>query len=308
MLLVSFHVRDKAGNGFKFYLDYAKRVSRNCFLEAKHYKFFDEADEKVVVEFSKLMQQTFVSMFTTSKLWGFVVDSVFDASVLLDFPISGNQSEKDTVPNQTLKGPATVSCADILLLAAGEGIHLAGGPYYPLTTGRRDSLLSFPEIRASKIPSLNDDLSKNITLFASKGFNERETVSLLGAHNIGKVHCHFFRNRLHNISGTGLPDPALDPGTLNLMRSRCDNSYDQTEEPSINMDSEGAPEPEFGTHYYKNLVQGKGILHADQQLMASEESASLVEIYASDGSLFRQKFARAMMKLLNLRVLTRPLG
>ncbi|KAF5204432.1 Peroxidase, partial [Thalictrum thalictroides] len=246
-----------------------------------------------------------------------------DASVLLDSPIAGNQSEKDTVPNQTLKGfdvidkikskveeecPATVSCADILVLAAREGILLAGGPYYPVTTGRRDSLASFPEIAASEIPSPNDDLSKTITLFASRGFNERETVSLLGAHNIGKVHCHFFRNRLHNHSGTGLPDPALDPGTLNLMRSRCDNSNDQTEEPSINMDSEGAPEPEFGTHYYKNLVQGKGILHADQQLMASEETASLVEIFASDGSLFQQKFARAMMKLSNLRVLTRPLG
>ncbi|KAL6554415.1 hypothetical protein OROMI_020088 [Orobanche minor] len=83
--------------------------------------------------------------------------------------------------------------------------------------------------------------------------------------------------------GTDLPDPALDPGTLNLMRSRCDNSNDQTEEPSINMDYEGALERGFGTDYYKNLVQGKGILHADQHLMVCEEAANLVASRGREG-------------------------
>ncbi|PIA40885.1 hypothetical protein AQUCO_02400148v1 [Aquilegia coerulea] len=108
-----------------------------------------------------------------------------DGSVLMDSLNAGNQSEKDTVPNWSMKGfniiekskskveeecPATVSYVDILILAAREGIILAGCPYYPVTTGRSNSLVSFPEIAAFDIPSPNDDLSKTITLFASRGF------------------------------------------------------------------------------------------------------------------------------------------
>ncbi|PIA42624.1 hypothetical protein AQUCO_02000219v1 [Aquilegia coerulea] len=249
-----------------------------------------------------------------------------DASVLLDSTIDGNQSEKDTVPNQTLKGfhvienikaeieavcPATVSCADILVLAARDGLVLAGGPYYPLTTGRRDSLVSFANIAASEVPSPQDDLSKTLTSFASKGFDERETVSLLGAHSVGVAHCQFFRSRLYNFSGTGLPDPSLEPEFLHLMRSRCqssDDSKSHTEEPGMSMGYDGATGPVFGTNYYNTLVLGKGILHADQQLMAGEGTASWVEAYASDESLFRRDFAQVMMKLSSLRVLTKPLG
>ncbi|KAF9616497.1 hypothetical protein IFM89_029794 [Coptis chinensis] len=138
--------------------------------------------------------------------------------------------------------PATVSCADILVLAAREGIAMAGGPYYPLYTGRRDSLMSFPEVG-------------------------------------------FFHNRLYNFAGSGGPDPSLEPGFLNQMRSRW-----------------------FVTHYYKRLVEGKGILHAVQQLMASEATASWVQTYSLDGPLFQRDFAQVMIKLSSLRVLTSPLG
>ena len=56
----------------------------------------------------------------------------------------------------------------------------AGGPFYPLQTGRRDSTLSFGETAALELPSPQDDLPKTIASFGSRGFDERETVSLLG--------------------------------------------------------------------------------------------------------------------------------
>lgn len=54
---------------------------------------------------------------------------------------------------------------------------------------------------------------------------------------------------------------------------------------------------------------GRGILFADQQLMAEEKTASLVRVYASDdGSAFRSDFAQVMVKMSNLNVLTGSQG
>ncbi|XAR50637.1 Peroxidase [Bertholletia excelsa] len=271
-----------------------------------------------------------------------------DASVLLD-AIDGIESEKESPPNETLKGfdlidivkseleaacPGVVSCADIVVLAARESVILAGGPFYPLRTGRRDSTLSFSEVASYELPSPQDDLPKTIALFASRGFTQSETVSLLGAHSIGTIHCKFFLNRLYNFDGTYEPDPALDSEFLNLLRSRCNNSL--TPSPSFFPPSSPSGSPQssssledstssssqgvgmemdyqgkgsgFGTAYFRGLLQARGILYVDQQLTAGEETETWVRAYASDDSLFRRDFALAMMKLSNLRVLTAPMG
>lgn len=61
----------------------------------------------------------------------------------------------------------------------------------------------------------------------------------------------------------------------------------------------------FDTHYYQSLLRGRGLLFADQQLMAEDKTAKLVSAYASDdGSTFRMDFARVMLKMSNLDVLT----
>ncbi|KAL5576428.1 hypothetical protein UlMin_018127 [Ulmus minor] len=264
-----------------------------------------------------------------------------DASVLLD---SSDQivSEKESPPNSSLRGfdfielikskleevcPGVVSCADILVLAARESVAMAGGPYYPVYTGRRDSTTAFPEHATAELPSPHDHLSELLGAFGSRGFDEREAVSLLGAHSIGEIHCKFFENRLYNFAGTNEPDPSLDPGFLDLLRTRCKNTHStfssygsgslsstlspppsnasSTEEPGMPMNYDGSA---FGTQYYQSLLQGKGILYADQQLMASEETENWVRAYASDISLFRRDFALAMIKLSDLQVLTAPMG
>ncbi|XP_021892853.1 putative Peroxidase 48, partial [Carica papaya] len=158
-----------------------------------------------------------------------------DASILLD-PAEGIESEKDSPPNQSLKGfnvmdiiksqieeacPGVVSCSDILVLAARDGVVLAGGPFYPLCTGRRDSHVSFMDAATYDLPAPNADLPETLASFASRGFDERETVSLLGAHSIGVIHCKFYQNRLYNFAGTVKPDPSLDPELLKELRSKC---------------------------------------------------------------------------------------
>ncbi|PNY00331.1 peroxidase 48-like protein, partial [Trifolium pratense] len=153
-----------------------------------------------------------------------------DASILLEDD-DYIDSEKDSPPNGSLKGfdvietiksklevacPGVVSCADILVLAARDSVALAGGPFYPLYTGRRDGSNSFADIATDELPSPYADLSQIISSFKLRGFDEREMVTLLGAHNIGVIHCKFFENRLYNLSGTNKPDPSMNTEFLNM--------------------------------------------------------------------------------------------
>ncbi|PQP92404.1 putative Peroxidase 48 [Prunus yedoensis var. nudiflora] len=298
-----------------------------------------------------------------------------DASVLLDHS-NGNKNhsvEKQAVPYKTLKGfdkidqikevlenvcPAVVSCADILALATRDGVVLAGGPFYPLVTGRRDSARSYYDEAMAEIPKPDDNITQTLHLFSLRGFTDRETVSLLGGHNIGKIGCEFIQSRLHNFRGTGNPDPTVSPSFFNEMRVFCEDNGNRkssqgspmaspmassTASPmasstaapmaasiaSSPMASRGMSEKPagrgmpyfqqlsssvssgagFDTHYYQSLLRGRGLLFADQQLMANERTARLVRAYASDdGSTFRMDFARAMMKMSNLNVLTGSQG
>lgn len=65
----------------------------------------------------------------------------------------------------------------------------------------------------------------------------------------------------------------------------------------------------FDSHYYQNLMRGRGILFADQQLMADMRTAQVVATFASDnGTAFRMDFAQAMAKMSTLGVLTGSQG
>ncbi|XP_015938266.1 putative Peroxidase 48 [Arachis duranensis] len=270
-----------------------------------------------------------------------------DASVLLDDD-DYIDSEKEAPPNGSLKGfdvietikskleeacPRIVSCADILVLAARDSVALAGGPFYPLYTGRRDGSNSYADIATYELPSPYSDLSHTLNSFKAKGFDEREMVTLLVC--IGEIHCEFFKNRLYNFSGTNEPDPSIEVEFLNLLKSRCSASspsstsgytshrtlsstaFESTfssgspsssvEEPGITMDLE-QPQSDFGITYYRNLLQGRGILYADQQLLEGEVTRYWIKEYALDSTLFHKHFALAMMKLSDLHILTPPMG
>ncbi|KAL0726381.1 hypothetical protein Bca4012_022474 [Brassica carinata] len=270
-----------------------------------------------------------------------------DASVLLDADESLT-SEKEAPPNLSLKGfdviesikseletvcPGVVSCADVLVLAAREAVLMAGGPFYPLETGRKDSVVAFKEIAERELPKPQASISVILASFATRGFNERETVSLFGAHSIGITHCTFFEDRLYNFSGTGKPDPELDTGFQQELKTKCPfsasapspgtgigssipasdyggvSSAGRGNDGAIDLsyNNEGGEE-NFGTRYYRRLMQKKGLMYADQQLTGREETEMWVRAYASDTQLFRRDFAMSMMKLSNYHVLTGPLG
>lgn len=129
---------------------------------------------------------------------------------------------------------------------------------------------------------------------------------ILGAHSIGVIRSKFFEKRLYHFDGSNKPDPSLDLGFLDLMRTRCNNSNTESSQgpetsspdsPSLTSVHNSSTEEQglvpmnyegsaFGTQYYHSLLQGKGILYADQQLMAMEETGNWVRAYALDASLF----------------------
>ncbi|XP_057772912.1 putative Peroxidase 48 [Salvia miltiorrhiza] len=260
-----------------------------------------------------------------------------DASILLDSD-GEMKSEKEAAPNQSIKGfeqidiiksrleqecPGVVSCADIVVLSAREGVLLAGGQFYPVLTGRSDRRTAFPLNAATDLPSPNSSLLDALHSFAAKGFDARETVALLGAHSTGMVHCNFIRNRLFNFNKTNEPDPSMNAEFVEVLRSQCSNNSasapsmspspsssengSSLEDGAMRMDYEGAGKG-FGEVYYRSLLQGRGLLFVDQQLTSSPNTKTWVETYASDLLRFRRDFGLAMFKLSHLQVPSAPEG
>lgn len=210
------------------------------------------------------------------------------------------------------------------------------------------------------IPRPDDNINQTLHHFSLRGFDERETVALLGSdqfcthvlviwfwkcisiiyvlfllggHNIGKIGCEFIMSRINNFKGTGQPDPTIPPEFVTEMRLNCDDDSNQATSnaaaaasPFVSrglrekftsqgmsyyqqLSSSFSTGAGFDSHYYQSLLRGRGLLFADQQLMANKRTARVVTAYASDGgSAFRMDFARAMMKMSVLNVLTGSQG
>lgn len=67
----------------------------------------------------------------------------------------------------------------------------AGGPYYPVFTGRKDSTRSHYAEAMRDIPGPFDDVNSFLHLFSVRGFSMREIVSLLGTTNSQNLHFLF---------------------------------------------------------------------------------------------------------------------
>ncbi|XP_016486828.1 peroxidase 10-like [Nicotiana tabacum] len=208
----------------------------------------------------------------------------------------------DTIKANVEKAcPSTVSCADILTLAAREAIYLTGGPYWSVSLGRRDSLTASQSAANAQIPSPFEPLENITAKFVSKGLDVKDVVVLSGAHTIGFAQCFTFKQRLFDFDGSGNPDPTLDSSLLGNLRSVCPNQSDS--------DSNLAPLDavtinKFDNVYFKNLMNNSGLLQSDQALMNDNNTASMVSTYSKYPYLFSKAFAASMVKLTNLGVLT----
>ncbi|KAL3651792.1 hypothetical protein CASFOL_004794 [Castilleja foliolosa] len=239
-----------------------------------------------------------------------------DASLLLD-DTQTFKGEQSALPNQySIRGldvidqikevvelvcPSTVSCADILALAARDAVVQSRGPFWQVQLGRLDGLYASKESVMEQLPSPFEPL-KNITAkFYTKGLNIKDVVVLSGAHTLGSAQCYMFRDRLYNYKNSSKPDPSLNPSLLSKLQSIC-TTNDKTSCNLAALDSGSANV--FDNSYYKNLMKNYGLLQSDQALMSHPTTVPMVERYSANLPLFLNDFAASMTKLGKIGVIT----
>lgn len=237
-----------------------------------------------------------------------------DGSVLLN-ATSGEQS---TPPNLSLRAEAlkiindikqyveatcsgVVSCADILTLAARDSVVMAGGPFYPIPLGRRDSLtFANSSITLANLPSPTSNVTGLIDVFDTKGLNFTDLVALSGGHSIGRANCSSFDNRLYNsTTGISTQDSTLDQSFAKNLYLTCPTNT------TVNTTILDIRTPNlFDNKYYVNLLNRQTLFTSDQSLYTDTRTRDIVIDFAVNQSLFFEEFVLSMLKMGQLDVLT----
>ncbi|KAF9613497.1 hypothetical protein IFM89_008344, partial [Coptis chinensis] len=242
-----------------------------------------------------------------------------DGSVL----IAGASAERNALTNIGLRGfeviddaktqlealcPGVVSCADILALAARDSVDLSNGPSWSVPLGRRDGRVSSSS-EASNLPAPADSVAVQRQKFAAKGLNDKDLVTLVGAHTIGQTDCLFFRYRLYNFTATGNADPTINQAFLAQLRALCPPNGAGTKRVALDKDSQ----TNFDVSYFKNVKGGNGVLESDQRLWDDTTTSNVVQNYAGTirgllGLRFDIEFSKAMIKMSSIGVKTESQG
>ncbi|XP_062201700.1 peroxidase 3-like [Phragmites australis] len=241
-----------------------------------------------------------------------------DASVLID-STPGNTAEKDAAPNRSLGGfdvidtakavleavcPGTVSCADIVALAARDAVSFQfGRDLWDVQLGRRDGVVSRASEALANIPSPSANFTTLEANFASKGLDVKDLVILSGAHTIGVGHCNTFAARLSNFTGaaTATSDPTLNAAYASQLRALCGPSASSNSATAVPMDPGSAAR--FDAHYYVNLKLGRGLFASDAALLTDRRAAGMIHQLTRKG-YFLEEFKNAVRKMGRVGVLT----
>nr|XP_045083593.1 peroxidase 2 [Aegilops tauschii subsp. strangulata] len=191
----------------------------------------------------------------------------------------------------------TVSCADILAVAARDSIVALGGASYTVPLGRRDSTSASLSEANRDLPPPTSDLADLVGNFSRKGLSVTDMVALSGAHTIGQAACTNFRSRVYGETNINAAYAASLQG--NCPQSGGDGNLTPLEVSTPNA---------LNNAYYGNLVSQRGLLHSDQQLLNGGSTDALVRTYASSAAQFSADFSSAMVNMGNIGVLTGAQG
>ncbi|KAK7278134.1 hypothetical protein RJT34_23159 [Clitoria ternatea] len=245
-----------------------------------------------------------------------------DGSVLLE-STAGNPSERDhPANNPSLRGfevideakaqieaecPNTVSCADIIAFAARDSARKVGGINYVVPAGRRDGRVSVSDEVGQNLPQPSLNAQQLISNFERKGLSVDEMVTLSGAHSIGVSHCSSFSDRLYSFNATNFQeqDPSMDTKFATLLKTKCPPPR-SVGDPTVVLDA--STPNRLDNKYYSGLKNHRGLLTSDQTLFSSRSTRQMVLNNANHGSTWALKFAKAMVHMGSIDVLTGSQG
>ncbi|XP_049377088.1 peroxidase N-like isoform X2 [Solanum stenotomum] len=174
-----------------------------------------------------------------------------------------------------------VSCADILAIAARDSVLLSGGPTWKVRLGRRDGLIGNVSGANSGLPAPFHSLNTIISMFQVVGLNVTDVVSLSGG-----------------------PDTTLDTTLVTELQNLCPSTSDGNNTAPLDRNSTDL----FDNHYFKNLLNQRGLLESDQILYSSNDAIAttktMVETYSNSSSVFFSDFVNSMIKMGNISPLT----
>ncbi|KAH6804533.1 Peroxidase superfamily protein [Perilla frutescens var. frutescens] len=241
-----------------------------------------------------------------------------DASILLQ----GNGTERGDPANRSVQGfsvidsakrlleifcPQTVSCADILALAARDAVEYTGGPSVQIPTGRRDGRVSAAANVRPNIIDTSFTLDEMAKIFSAKGLSNNDLVTLSGAHTIGKSHCSSFNDRFKLDSSGNLTviDSSLDRQYAVQLTKMCPAA---AKDDSITVNNDPGTPFQFDNEYYKMVLEHKGLFQSDSALLNEETTRNKVVEFAESQDSFFESWALSFLKLSNIGVKTDDQG
>jgi len=252
-----------------------------------------------------------------------------DGSVLID-STANNTAEKDSPANNPslrffdvvdrakasleAQCPGVVSCADILAFAARDSVVLTGGLGYQVPSGRRDGRVSNATQATNNLPPPFFNATQLVDRFASKNLTLEDMVVLSGAHTLGVSHCSSFAgpanlgDRLYNFSGSadGI-DPALSKAYAFLLKSICPSNSSQFF-PNTTTFMDIITPDKFDNKYYVGLTNNLGLFESDAALLTNATMKALVDSFVRNETTWKRKFAKSMVKMGKIEVLTGTQG
>ncbi|XP_062183827.1 peroxidase 18-like [Phragmites australis] len=237
-----------------------------------------------------------------------------DASVL----IQGDGTERTDPANLSLGGfnvidaakrllevvcPATVSCSDIVVLAARDAVEFTGGPAVPVALGRRDGLVSLASNVRKNIIDTGFSVDDMAASFAAKGLTLDDLVTLSGGHTIGSAHCNTFGERFRVANGSMTPlDGSMNTDYANELIRAC--SVNGTVSAGTAVDCDSGSASVFDNRYFGNLLDGRGLLRTDAVLVQNATTRAKVAEFAQSQDSFFASWADSYARLTSLGVKT----
>ena len=238
-----------------------------------------------------------------------------DASVLLNTTGSSEPTERASAPNLSLRGfevidaakaaleaacPGVVSCADIVAFAGRDATFFLSGNNavdFDMPAGRYDGRVSLDSEALANLPPPFTSLEKLKEMFAAKGLDTEDMVTLSGAHTVGRSRCSSFSDRLTPNSGSDMNATlAAD------LAKKCGGGGD----PTVVQDF--VTPDAMDNQYYRNVLNHNVLFASDAALLKSNDTMRLVYDNAASQTLWQSKFGETMVKMGSIEVKTSANG